>query len=206
MTNWHYYNEDGEKVGPITSRQLKKLVAHGIVAPRTVVETEDGTTGLAKAIQGLTFSEVALKMEPTLRPRHESGIVPPVAGEVYGVAPHNLTERAEEARLEAETSTIVAEVAAEKEAAATLRAANAIKAAAERRAAEALKAADALNAIADKAENKLRRFNASNTTERETLIGKVVDFEFLAGATKGRMGRIFRLRDDIIVPCTSLGL
>jgi hypothetical protein len=33
--------------------------------------------------------------------------------------------------------------------------------------------------------------------ERETLIGKVVDFEYLAGATKGRMGRIFRLREDI---------
>ena len=42
-------------------------------------------------------------------------------------------------------------------------------------------------------------------TERETLIGKIVDFEYLAGATKGRMGRIFRLREDI-VPGTSLGL
>ena len=42
-------------------------------------------------------------------------------------------------------------------------------------------------------------------TERETLIGKVVDFEYLSGATKGRMGRIFRLREDI-VPGTSLGL
>ena len=42
-------------------------------------------------------------------------------------------------------------------------------------------------------------------TERETLIGKVVDFEFLAGATKGRMGRIFRLREDI-VPGNTLGL
>ena len=42
-------------------------------------------------------------------------------------------------------------------------------------------------------------------TERETLIGKVVDFEYLAGATKGRMGRIFRLRDDI-VPGNTLGL
>ena len=36
-------------------------------------------------------------------------------------------------------------------------------------------------------------------------IGKVVDFEYLSGATKGRMGRIFRLREDI-VPGTSLGL
>ena len=43
-------------------------------------------------------------------------------------------------------------------------------------------------------------------TERETLIGKIVDFEFLSGATKGRMGRIFRLREDIVVSSTSLGL
>jgi len=42
-------------------------------------------------------------------------------------------------------------------------------------------------------------------TERETIIGKIVDFEFLSGATKGRMGRIFRLREDI-VPSASLGL
>jgi len=42
-------------------------------------------------------------------------------------------------------------------------------------------------------------------TERETLIGKIVDFEYLSGATKGRMGRIFRLREDI-VPGNTLGL
>jgi hypothetical protein len=34
-------------------------------------------------------------------------------------------------------------------------------------------------------------------TERETLIDKVVDFEFLPGGNVGRMGRIFRLREDI---------
>ena len=42
-------------------------------------------------------------------------------------------------------------------------------------------------------------------TERDTLIGKVVDFEFLAGTMKGRMGRIFRLREDIVAGAT-LGL
>jgi hypothetical protein len=41
--------------------------------------------------------------------------------------------------------------------------------------------------------------------ERETTIGKVVDMEYLAGATNERMGRIFRLCEDI-VPGTSLGL
>jgi hypothetical protein len=34
-------------------------------------------------------------------------------------------------------------------------------------------------------------------SQRETLIGKVVDFEFLPGGNVGRMGRIFRLREDI---------
>ena len=47
---------------------------------------------------------------------------------------------------------------------------------------------------------------SDSQAERETLIGKVVDFEYLAGASKGRMGRIFRLRDDIVVSSTSLGL
>lgn len=48
MANWHYYNEDGERVGAVTGRQLKKLAQNGIITPGTVVETEEGTTGLAK--------------------------------------------------------------------------------------------------------------------------------------------------------------
>jgi DNA ligase-1 len=35
--------------------------------------------------------------------------------------------------------------------------------------------------------------------ERDTIIGKVVDMEFLPGGNVGRMGRIFRLRDDIVL-------
>jgi len=35
-------------------------------------------------------------------------------------------------------------------------------------------------------------------TERETMIGKIVDFEYLPGGNVGRMGRIFRLREDIV--------
>jgi len=46
----------------------------------------------------------------------------------------------------------------------------------------------------------------SAMTEREALIGKVIDMEYLPGGTKGRMGRIFRLREDI-VPCgATLGI
>jgi len=49
------------------------------------------------------------------------------------------------------------------------------------------------------------RLKSSQKHGTKTLIGKVVDFEFLSGATKGRMGRIFRLREDI-VPGNTLGL
>jgi hypothetical protein len=46
---------------------------------------------------------------------------------------------------------------------------------------------------------RLRKNNADN-------LGRTGNaFEYLAGTTKGRMGRIFRLREDV-VPGTSLGL
>jgi hypothetical protein len=83
MANWWYYNEDGEKVGIITDRQLKKLARDGIIAPGTVVETEDGRTGLAKDVIGLTFAESVLALQPTLRPHNEVGFAPPDTGEVY---------------------------------------------------------------------------------------------------------------------------
>ena len=155
MANWYYYNEDGEKVGPITSRQLKKLAAHGIVTPGTTVETENGTTGLAKDVNGLTFSESALKLEPELRPHNFVGFAPPDAGEIYGLAmPHPLPQepsdgldliakRAEQARLEAEASAMAADAAAKKEAAATIKTAATIKAAAEKRVADTKRAEQA---------------------------------------------------------------
>ena len=179
MANWHYYNEDREKVGPITSKQLKKLAQHGIVFPETVVETDEGTIGLAKDVKGLVFGE-SMPPKATLRPHNEVGVVPTDTGEIYGVATPNLSKqtelakRAEQMRLEAETSAIAAEVAAEKEAAATMRAANAIKAAAEKRAAEALKAADKMNAIAEKAERKLQQFATRSSTSGSNLLPGIV--------------------------------
>jgi len=100
MANWHYYNEDGEKVGPVTGRQLKKLATHGIVAPGTVVETEDGRTGLAKNVEGLTFVDSALKLESVLRPHNEVGVVPLDTGEVYDLtAPPEPSESSDEPSL-----------------------------------------------------------------------------------------------------------
>ena len=85
MAIWHYYNEDGERVGPVTDKQLKTLAGQGIVLPGTVLETEEGTTGQAKDVVGLTFTDSVLKLTPTLRPHNEVGVVPPDAGDVYGL-------------------------------------------------------------------------------------------------------------------------
>ena len=44
---WHYYNANREKVGPITSTELKQLVRQGTVTLETFVEDPTGRTGLA---------------------------------------------------------------------------------------------------------------------------------------------------------------
>jgi len=57
MTNWHYYNENGDKMGPVGDQYLKRLAQEGTVTPETRVEDEDGQTILAKEVAGLTFAE-----------------------------------------------------------------------------------------------------------------------------------------------------
>ena len=63
MAQWFYYNESGEKI-EVTGGQLKGLAKAGMITPETFVETEEGKTGLAKHVKGLTF--VAAKIETTL--------------------------------------------------------------------------------------------------------------------------------------------
>ena len=55
MTNWHYYTETKEKIGPITGKELKQLVQQGVITPETFIEDPHGRTGLAKHVNGLTF-------------------------------------------------------------------------------------------------------------------------------------------------------
>ena len=57
MANWYYHNESGEKIGPITGKELKQLVQQETVTQETFVEDPDGRTGLAKDVKGLTFPE-----------------------------------------------------------------------------------------------------------------------------------------------------
>ena len=54
MSNWHYYNEKGEKIA-VTGGQLKGLAKAGRITPETIVETEDGKTAPARKVKGLTF-------------------------------------------------------------------------------------------------------------------------------------------------------
>jgi hypothetical protein len=63
MANWHYFNENKEKIGPITGSNLKQLVQQGTITPETFVEDPNGRTGLAKDVKGLTFPELTLEEE-----------------------------------------------------------------------------------------------------------------------------------------------
>jgi len=56
-STWFYYDNSGQKQGPITAGQLKGLAKQGTITPETVVETEEGKTAPAGKIQGLQFSE-----------------------------------------------------------------------------------------------------------------------------------------------------
>jgi len=60
MSNWYYYNENNEKVGPIRDRELKRLAKQGTILPETRVQDEKDRTAYAKDIKGLTFAELAL--------------------------------------------------------------------------------------------------------------------------------------------------
>jgi len=81
MADWYYYNENGEQIGPIRGKELKRLARQGTITPDTRVEDENGRTALARNVTGLTFAETA----PT-ETESSSIILPPSATE-------NLNER-----------------------------------------------------------------------------------------------------------------
>lgn len=53
MPNWFYYDENGEKTGPISSVILKTLADLNKITQETVIETEDGRRGKAGQVRGL---------------------------------------------------------------------------------------------------------------------------------------------------------
>jgi len=80
MAKWHYYNENGERVGPIRGRDLKQLAQQGVITPSTRVEDENGRTALAKNVTGLPFyeaSSVSGKMQAGSAATRSDRINPP---------------------------------------------------------------------------------------------------------------------------------
>jgi hypothetical protein len=75
MAIWHYYNDSGEKIGPVRGRELKALVQQGTVTPETKVEDGEGHTARAKNVKGLTFPATAQSLSNTAENLDESDFV-----------------------------------------------------------------------------------------------------------------------------------
>jgi hypothetical protein len=83
MANWFYYDDNGQKQGPIDEEQLQILVANGMILPETRIETEDGRKAKAGKIKGLTFPPVDTVSpdNPFVTPLPEPGWACPHCGE-----------------------------------------------------------------------------------------------------------------------------
>jgi len=77
MSTWFYYDNKGQKLGPVSGGQLKGLAKAGMITPETIVETESGRRVLAEKIQGLTFVEPVQHPPITNTISHEP--LPPVS-------------------------------------------------------------------------------------------------------------------------------
>ena len=83
---WHYYDSDGQKHGPYSCVQLQCFARQGTIRPETIMVTEEGQTIPARAVEGLTFSEIKpLSLPPSPRPPaspvEENPFVAPMPGE-----------------------------------------------------------------------------------------------------------------------------
>lgn len=64
MAKWYYYNENGERVGPIRGRELIRFVQKETITQETFIEDETGRIDLAKNVKGLKFPETT-QSQPT---------------------------------------------------------------------------------------------------------------------------------------------
>lgn len=60
MSNWYYYDKNGNKVGPITSTAIKALAQQGLITPDTALENEQGQSAKAGTVKGLEFKPITV--------------------------------------------------------------------------------------------------------------------------------------------------
>ena len=73
-TTWYWYDNEGQRQGPISGGKLKGLAKTGRITPGTMIETESGKAVPAKKIQGLTFIPAT---SPDVTPVPSSPAQPP---------------------------------------------------------------------------------------------------------------------------------
>ena len=58
MPDWFYYDQQGQKIGPITDSELREHIDQGLILPDTKLETDTGHSGKARQVPCL-FAEVS---------------------------------------------------------------------------------------------------------------------------------------------------
>lgn len=90
MSTWFYYDNNGQKQGPITGGQLKGLAKMGQITPETAIETESGKQCKASRINGLQFSS-SPPVGTSNSPSKTTGLLPVVA-RLGGVHTHTVIQ------------------------------------------------------------------------------------------------------------------
>jgi hypothetical protein len=83
MSTWFYYDNDGQKQGPVSGGRLKGLAKAGLITPGTMVESEGGKTAPAIKIKGLTFVTSEVAASETAPPETTQ----PVETDIYDLVP-----------------------------------------------------------------------------------------------------------------------
>jgi ribosomal protein L40E len=70
MANFFYFDQTGQKFGPVSEEQLRELATQGSITPQTPMETDTGHKGVAGQIPGLfaTAQPSAPKVNPSSAP------------------------------------------------------------------------------------------------------------------------------------------
>jgi prepilin-type processing-associated H-X9-DG protein len=83
MANWYFYNNQGQKFGPIDDAQLQALAANGTITSNTLIETEQGNQAKAEKIKGLIFAASAVPPNVEAVPLPSATFIQPVAETIY---------------------------------------------------------------------------------------------------------------------------